>query len=287
MTIDISSPQDLQRAVQDTQDDQVLIVDFWSPRCGPCKVLTPILEELTRKYAPQVRLAKINVDDPKLQPLAMQLRIQSVPSVKFIVGGQIAHEFTGAQPAPVVEQYLKQLLPPPQERVDALTAARAALQAGQWKRALKHFDEVAAQDAENADARLGSARCQLFLGNAAGARAALAPLAEHVKSDERARLELLAGLLERKAELGGSAAQAARVTAAPDDYSAIYGWACALALDGHYDEACDTLLRIIEHDKNLLQGQPRALLLALLELLGAEQPQVREYRARLARALFI
>lgn len=287
MTIEISSAQELQRAVQETADDQVLILDFWSPRCGPCKVLTPILEELARKYAPQVRLAKINVDDPRLQPLAIQLRIQSVPSVKFVVGGQIVHEFVGAQPAAVVEQYLKQVLPEPQEQTDALSAARAAMQAGQWQRALKLYAAVATQDAENMEAQLGCARCQLFLGNAKGAREALARVTNHAKADEKARLELLADVLERKGEYGSAAKQAARVTSSPGDFQAVYDWACALINEGQYDQACDALLRIIEHDKTLMQGQPKALLLGLFELLGAEQPRVIEYRRRLASALFI
>jgi len=287
MIVDISSAQELQRAVQETGEDQVLIVDFWSPRCGPCKVLTPILEQLTQKYAPQVRLAKINVDDPRLQPLAMQLRIQSVPSVKFIVGGQIVHEFTGAQPAPVVEQYLKQVLPEPREQTDLKSRARAALQAGQWQRALRMFAEVAAQDAGDVEAQLGCARCQLFLGNAKGAREALGRVTNHAKGDEKARLELLAGLLEEKSKYGSAARQAARVTTAPGDQHAVYDWACALVLEGQYEQACEALLRIIETDKNAVQGQPKALLLALFELLGAEWPQVREYRRRLASALFI
>lgn len=249
--------------------------------------MTPILEELTRKYAPQVRLAKINVDDPRLQPVAIQLRIQSVPSVKFIVGGQIVHEFVGAQPAAVVEQYLKQVLPEPQEQTDALSAARAALQAGQWQRALKLFAAVAAQDAQSMEAQLGCARCQLFLGNAKGAREALARVTNHAKADEKARLELLVDVLERKGAYGSAAKQAARVTSAPGDFQAVYDWACALINEGQYDQACDALLRIIEHDKTLLQGQPKAMLLALFELLGAEQPQVIEYRRRLASALFI
>lgn len=287
MTIEITSIQELQRVVQETGDDQVLMLDFWSPRCGPCKVLGPILEELVKKYAPQVRLAKINVDDPRLQPIAIQLRIQSVPTVKFIVGGQIVHEFVGALPASVVEGYLKEVLPQPQEQRDAMELAREAMKNGQWQRALRLFEAVAAKDAANMEAQLGCARCHLFMGNAQKAREALTRVTNHAKDDEKGRLELIASIVERKGEYGSAAQQAARVTKSPGDYQAVYDWACALIGEGQYDQACDALLRIIEADKTLLGGQPRVLLLALFDLLGAERPGVQEYRRRLASALFI
>ncbi|MCX7848324.1 MAG: tetratricopeptide repeat protein [bacterium] len=287
MTIEISSIGELQKAINETADDQVLLLDFWSPRCGPCKVLTPILEELVKKYAPQVRLAKINVDDPRLQPVAIQLRVQSVPTVKFVVGGQIVHEFVGALPASVVEGYLKEVLPEPREQVDAMSAARAALAAGQWQRALKLYEMVVAKDKENTEAQLGCVRCHLFLGNASAAREALARVRNHAREDEKARLELVAEVLARRKEYGGAAKQAARVTSSPGDYHAVYDWACSLIGEGEYEQACEALLRIIEHDKTFLDGQPKRLLLGLFDLLGAERPQVQEYRKRLASALFI
>ena len=73
------SESDFVDKVIEKSEDKIILVDFWAPWCGPCKQLTPILEEVIKEANGKIFLAKINIDEN--QQLASQLRIQSIPTV--------------------------------------------------------------------------------------------------------------------------------------------------------------------------------------------------------------
>lgn len=88
-----------------------VIVDFWAPWCGPCKTLTPILEQATDATNGQVVLAKVNVDENP--GLSQAFGIQSIPTVVVFQAGQPVDGFTGGRPQHEIEQMVRTLLPDP------------------------------------------------------------------------------------------------------------------------------------------------------------------------------
>ena len=101
-----------------------VVVDFWAPWCGPCRMLGPIIEKVAGEHAGEVRLVKLNTDENP--QVATQFRIQSIPAVKAFRDGKMVREFMGAQPEPQVRAFFSALLPTEAERAAKQASELAA-----------------------------------------------------------------------------------------------------------------------------------------------------------------
>jgi thioredoxin 1 len=84
--------------------DKPVLVDFFATWCGPCKMMHPILEQVSKQLGDQVRIVKIDVD--KNQQLASQLQVSSVPTLAIFKNGEIVWRQPGVQPANVLSEKL-------------------------------------------------------------------------------------------------------------------------------------------------------------------------------------
>jgi thioredoxin len=90
------------------QESIPVLVDFWAPWCGPCRMVAPILDELSREYAGRIKIAKVNTDEN--QQTAARYRIQGIPTLLLIKNGSIVDQVVGVTPKQELRRRIQQLL---------------------------------------------------------------------------------------------------------------------------------------------------------------------------------
>ena len=85
-----------------------VIVDFWAPWCGPCKMVGPILDKIAKEFAGKVTVAKVNTDNDS--EWANKYGVQGIPTMLFMANGKVIHQQVGALPEPMLRTVLDQFL---------------------------------------------------------------------------------------------------------------------------------------------------------------------------------
>jgi len=94
-------------AAEVEQSDRLTVVDFWATWCGPCRLISPILEQIADERASELKVAKVDVDEN--QQVAARYNIRSMPTLLFFKGGQVVGQIVGAVPRARIEQAIEQL----------------------------------------------------------------------------------------------------------------------------------------------------------------------------------
>jgi thioredoxin 1 len=89
--------------------EKVAVVDFWAPWCGPCRVVSPIIEELASEYAGRAVFAKVNVDQNRA--LAVRYQTQFIPTIIYFKGGKAVDQVVGARDKSAYKELLDKHLP--------------------------------------------------------------------------------------------------------------------------------------------------------------------------------
>lgn len=88
-----------------------VLVDFWASWCGPCQMISPVLDEIAREANGRFRIAKVNVDDEP--SLAQRFSIRGIPALLFFSGGQLRHQISGTTRKQVIADKLEELATAP------------------------------------------------------------------------------------------------------------------------------------------------------------------------------
>jgi putative thioredoxin len=271
--------------------ENIVLVDFWAPWCGPCKQLSPILEREVALTKGAVRLVKINIDENP--DLAREMHVQSIPAVYAFYQGRPVDGFMGALPESQVKAFLERMVRAvggelPAAALSEVTAeADAMLAAGDIPGAEQLYREVLAADAKHAGALAGTVRSRIQAGDIAAARKIIDRIpAELSGAPEIAAARSALELVEQRPDANAVRQAQEKLAANANDHPARYDLAAALYADGKSEEAVDQLIEIVKRDRNWNDQAARTQLLKLFEALGPAHPVAMAGRRKLSSVLF-
>jgi putative thioredoxin len=277
------SDRDFRQTVIEQSRRVPVVVDFWAPWCGPCRMIGPVLERLAAEANGAWILAKLNVDhNPQT---ASRYGIQGIPAVKGFRNGQVVSEFVGAVPEPQIRRFVDQLVP---SAADTMAAEAKRLEAaGNLAQAETAYRHALRSDATHPAALLGLGRVlfQRDLFDEALATLQRVPLGKLERQEAEGWIAK-ASFRQEAALSGGEVEARRRLAANPNDLDARLALAAAMAAKGSYREALEGYLEVVRRDRGAFRQQARQAMLSLFTLLGDEHELTKEYRPQLAMLLF-
>ena len=245
-----------------------VVVDFWSSRCPPCHVLSPILEALEVEADGAWELVKIDVDaNPQL---ADDYQVRGIPAVKAFVDGEVIDAFVGAWPREDVRRWLTDIVP---SEADLLFAeARRAEEQGDIEEARTSYKKLLAQ-VERDDARIALARLAIAADDFADA-------ASHLGEIPEARWSTLGG----EAESVWLRLEVELLEEPVDDTDARFQ-AALRRVTADVDAALEQLLELVIESSDPAESRAGRAMVRVIATLG-NQPRAATWRSRLGRALY-
>jgi putative thioredoxin len=236
-----------------------VVVDMWAEWCGPCRVLTPILEKVAQERDGAFVLAKLDTDaNPRT---AAAFGVQSIPTVVAFKDGQPVNGFVGAYPEPEVNRFIDTVVP--SEADIEAEEARTIEESGDLASAEERYRRVLAEDPDNREAAVGLARILVDRGELDQAE----KLVVKQRPDPEAERILATITMKRWADgqADGVLGQAKRLVASGDVIGGLAG-----------------MLQALNEDREAA----REAMITVFTAVGDEDPLVQEYRRHLSAALF-
>lgn len=262
-------------------EEKPVVIDFWAPWCGPCRMLAPALERLAESLAGRFLLAKVNIDEEPA--LAQAFRVQSIPYVVALHKGEVVDAFLGALPPDQLQAWLERIVPSP---ADELVAAARRLAGSDAAAAERAFREALTLQPEHAAAKSGLAQCLVQAGRLDEARALLGELQRRGYLEPEAERVLSELEIKSAAAAAGGVDAARRAAAAePGNLRVQIELAEALAASGQFPEALELCLSLIQRDRAGAGAQAKDAMLKILHLMQ-DSELAGAYRRKLASALY-
>ena len=278
--IDVGSATFVQEVLERSSTVPV-VVDFWAEWCGPCRMLSPILEKLAHEYGGKFVLAKVDIDANA--DIASQFGVRSIPAVFGVRHGAVADAFVGVQPESAIRSWIDRLMP---TEAEALAALARQLEISDPHAAVEKYGQALALQSDLSEAEIGLARIALATGRIDDAAARIAALERRGYLEPEAE-KLKAELTLRIQAQGAGSVEAARsaLAAHPADLKLKLDLAEALAASAEYSDALALCLELVEQDRKGVGEQARQIMVSIFQLLPPGDELVTEYQRQLSLVL--
>ena len=284
--IDINQDQFLEEVVEKSKTTPV-IVDFWAPWCGPCKQLTPTLENVVNRKNGKVILAKINVDEN--QGIASQLNIQSIPTVYGFVDGKPLDAFQGAQPESKVEAMIDKMIEatPGNEIPKLIEEADQLFGDQKFEESLKLFESLVGMDPGNPRIIAGMLRCLIQIKRFDDAIEMFDSFDEKILvNDEIVKIKKLLDTTNKEDDEILDERLIEEVNNDPKNMDLRFKLANSYLSLSETEKGFNELLKIFEQNPNWNEEAAKKKLLEFFDLLGFNDPNVVEARKKLSSMMF-
>lgn len=253
--------QSFQEDVIDASEHGPVVVDFWAPWCGPCRVLGPIIEKLALEQSGTWTLVKVNSDEHQAE--AMRFGVRGIPAVKMFYKGEVIDEFTGALPEPAIRQWLEKALPG--ETKELMQQVESLLETGANGEALPILERILELEPTN-PAAAGHLSSLIALEDPDRAGA----LADIAMTGEPRFVQI--------AEAVRSLTQHLKMTPPDGAGKDLYERATSQMADGDAEAAVISLIEVLKTDRYYGDDAARKLGVAIFTLLGPFHPVSQTHR---------
>lgn len=265
--------KDFQADVLELSTSIPVLVDFWAEWCGPCRILSPVLERLAEKHLGEWELKKLNTEE--FPDIAGRYDIRSIPNVKLFADGKAINEFVGALPESSIERWLTTALP--DKFGDQLDQAEALIRQVKYVEAKKLIEPVVAASPDHERARTLLAIALLYTD-----RKRAVDLVAFIDESSKYRdlaetVRTFNNLIEKleNPSLLQDAGARSKYLAAIRELS-----------NGRFDTALEQFIAVIRQDRYYDEDGARKACIAIFKYLGEENEITMKHRREFGSALY-